>query len=219
MRSLTRVAGTLATGLSSVLVAALLQGCASTEQSVALGVGFATAVGAQAPTHEIQQTYYFGVFDPQGQLPPQMYRIRVHGQASFISFMQFASGWVPAKLIDSLNTTAGFDNAGRASLSQGSNAQLSDLSEGRRLLLFGPQGFREAPKDHRLVIIMGASPEAFFSAIDRTVGKVSAAIEERRNTKLMQKLFRALVTVQADRERLSELRRDLEGKRQEGGQP
>ena len=209
--------GTLAAVLSSVLVAMLLQGCASTEQSVALGAAVATLVGAQSPTHEIQQTYYFGVFDPQDQLPPQMYRIRVHGQASFISSMKFASGWVPAQLVDSLNTTIRFDKNGRAGVSQADASQLSGLGEGRRLLLFGPQGFREAPRDHRLVIVMGSSPEGFFSAIDKTVGKMSEAIEERRNTRLMQKLFRALVIAKADRERLSELRRDLEATKGQGG--
>jgi len=222
MRRTTRAASSLAAGLSIALLAALFQGCATTGQTVALGVGTATVVGAQAPTNEIQQTYYFGVFDPQDQLPPQMYRIRVHGQASFISFMQFASGWVPAQLIDSLSTSASFNNAGRVDISQGNNAQLSDLSEGRRLVLFGPQGFREAPRNHRLVIVMGSSPEAFFSAIDETLGKVSEAIEERRNTNLTQKLFQALVIAKADRERLAELRRDFdiekESRKQKGGE-
>ena len=216
----TKVDSALAAGLSAVLLFTIVQGCATTEQTVALGMGTATFVGAQAPTNEIQQTYYFGVFDPQDQLPPQMYRIRVHGQASFLSFMRFASGWVPAQLIDSLGTSAGFDNAGRVEIRQGDNAQLSNLSTGRRLVLFGPQGFREAPRNHRLVIVMGSSPEAFFSAIDETVGKVSEVIQERRNTNLTKKLFQALVIAKADRERLSELRRDLDNKqepsRQEG---
>ena len=206
----TRVASALAAGLSAVLLMTMVQGCATTEQTVALVVGTATVVGAQAPTNEIQQTYYFGVFDPQDQLPPQMYRIRVHGQASFLSLVRFASGWVPAQLIDSLSTSAGFDNAGRVEISQGDNAQLSNLSMGRRLVLFGPQGFREAPRNHRLVIVMGSSPEAFFSAIDQTVGKVSKVIQERRNTNVTRKLFQALVTAKAERERLSELRRDIQ---------
>ena len=202
--------GGLARGLSVALLVAIFQGCATTEQSVALGVGTATLVGAQAPTNELQQTYYFGVFDPLDQLPPQMYRIRVHGQASFISAMQFASGWVPAQLIDSLSTSASFNDAGRVEISQEDNGQLKGLSTGRRLVLFGPQGFREAPRNHRLVIVMGSSPEAFFSAIDETVGKVSEVVQERRNTNLTKKLFQALVIAKADRERLSELRRDLD---------
>lgn len=210
MRRTTRVTSSLAAGLSIALWAVFLQGCATTEQTVALGAGIATVAGAQAPTNEIQQTYYFGVFDPQDQLPPQMYRIRVHGQASFISFIQFASGWVPAQLIDSLSTSAGFNDAGRVAISQGDNAQLSDLSEGRRLVLFGPQGFREAPRNHRLVIVMGSSPEKFFGAIDETLSKVSEVIEERRNTNLTQNLFQALVVARTDRERLAELRRALD---------
>ncbi len=210
MRRTTPEARSWVAGLSIALLAVLLQGCATTEQTVALGAGIATVAGAQAPTNEIQQTYYFGVFDPQDQLPPQMYRIRVHGQASFISSVRFASGWVPAQFIDSLGTSVNFDDAGRITISQVEDSLLSDLSEGRRLVLFGPQGFRRAPRSHRLVIVMGSSPEKFFRDIDEAVSKISKVIEERRNTNLTQKLFQALVATKADREQLAELRRDLD---------
>ena len=203
----------LAVGLFIAFSVVVFQGCTSTEKSLMLGVGAATVLEGQAPAHEIQQTYYFGVFDPQDQLPPQMYRIRVHGQASFLSATQFASGWVPAQLIDSLNTSASFTNAGRVDVNQENNALLSDLDEGHRLVLFGPQGFRKAPRNHRLVIIMGSSPEEFFKTIKQTVSKVSKVIQERRNTSLTKKLFRALVIAKADRDRLSELRRELEIKK------
>ena len=43
----------------------------------------------------------------------------------------------------------------------------------RRLIMFGPEGFREAPKNHRLVVVMGASPETFFNAVDRALGVVA----------------------------------------------
>ena len=210
MRRTTPEARSWVVGLSIALLAVLLQGCATTEQTVALGAGIATVAGAQAPTNEIQQTYYFGVFDPQDQLPPQMYRIRVHGQASFISLVRFASGWVPAQFIDSLGTSVNFDDAGRITISQVDDPLLSDLSEGRRLVLFGPQGFRKAPRNHRLVIVMGSSPEKFFHDIDEAVSKISKVIEERRNTNLTQKLFQALMVTKADRERLAELRRGLD---------
>ncbi len=207
-RSARLVAGVCALALAGATVS----GCGnlSPTENLVGGAVVATALGAQAPTHEIQQIFYFGVFDPQGQLPAQMYRIRVHGQASFISQMQFASGWVPAAMIDSLGSSAKFGDQGSVGLSQGANSQLSNLSEGRRLMLFGPQGFREAPKDHRLVIVMGATPEGFFGAIDETVGKVSEVMEERRNSALVQKLFQALTAAKADRERLIEVRRDIE---------
>ena len=185
-------------------------GSISPEENFLYGALGVTAVGAQAPSHEIQQIYYFGVFDPQDQLPPQMYRIRVHGQASFISLMQFASGWVPARFVDSLSSNVQFSDEGRIEIKKGDDDLLADLSEDRRLMLFGPQGFREAPKDHRLVIVMGASPEAFFEAMDQTAGKLSEVIEERRNSQLTAKLFQALTLAKADRERLTEFRRALE---------
>ena len=94
------------------LILAGLSACESTEGNVALGIIGATFVGGQAPTHEIEQIYYLGAFDPQGQLPPQVYRVRVHGQASFIGFMRFASGWVHASLIDSLGSSVGFNKEG-----------------------------------------------------------------------------------------------------------
>ena len=37
------------------------------------------------------------------QVPPSVYRVRVKGQASFLSATKFASGWVPADLVDSLS--------------------------------------------------------------------------------------------------------------------
>jgi hypothetical protein len=35
----------------------------------------------------------------------------MHGQASFISFAKFASGWVPAGLVDSLGSNISFNKA------------------------------------------------------------------------------------------------------------
>lgn len=50
-----------------------------------------TLLGARTPANEIEQIYYLGVFDPQEQLEPMVYRVRVHGQASPISGMKFGS--------------------------------------------------------------------------------------------------------------------------------
>src|SRR5437879_5604100 len=75
-----------------------LSGCASPAGTYALGAVGATVLGAQSPNNEIEVIYYLGVFDPQDQLPPTVYRVRVHGQASFISLTKFASGWVRAEL-------------------------------------------------------------------------------------------------------------------------
>ncbi len=92
-----------------ILLSLVHFGCGSIVQNVALTVTGATVVGGHSPSNEIQQIYYLGVFDPHEQLPPTVYRVRVHGQASFISTTRFASGWVRADLIDSLGTSAAFD--------------------------------------------------------------------------------------------------------------
>jgi hypothetical protein len=107
----------------------------------------ATVVGARSPTHEIEQVYYLGIVDPHEQVPTAIYRVTVRGQASFISNTKFASGWAPAELVDSLNSHIGFqeDSAGVSTTQPAGGGQMSRLQTGRRLVLFGPEGFREAP--------------------------------------------------------------------------
>ena len=97
-----------------LLLLSLLPGCGSKAANLALGVGSvvvapAALKGAKVPTDEIAQTYYLGVYDPQGQLPPSIYRVRVQGQSSFLNRTKFASGWVHASLIDSLGTEIAFN--------------------------------------------------------------------------------------------------------------
>ncbi len=171
----------------------------------------ATLLGANSPSQEIQQIYYLGAFDPQGQLPPTVYRIRVHGQASFISFVRFASGWVPAPFIDSLSSSVNFKDqkSTNVTVDKGASETLAKLSTGRRLMQFGPEGFREAPRDHRLVIVMGSSPESFFNAIDSSIGQVAAAQAKQRaetqDNDLSKDLFTALSALQGERTRLQTL--------------
>ncbi len=179
-------------------------------ENMALGTVAATVVGARSPSHEIEQIYYLGVFDPQEQVPPAVYRVRVHGQASFISRTHFASGWVRADLIDTLGTGIEFDKKdGSISIKKGNDDLVSSMQTGRKLILFGPEGFREAPKDHRLVIVMGSSPEAFFNAMDESVSVVSKVMEEQGNTKLSQMLFEALAKIKGERERLTDIKNDV----------
>jgi hypothetical protein len=160
------------------VVAAWLTGCANpwqTNASVAAG----TSVLGLAPTTNILQTYYLGAFDPQGQLPPTIYRVRVQGQSSALSSTKFASGWVRADLIDSLSGRVDMESVsppigptdGAASLTQ------DQRSPDRRLVMFGPEGFREAPKNHRLVIVMGSSPATYFEAMDRALGVIAGVTQ------------------------------------------
>ncbi len=189
-------------------------------ENIVLWTAVGTAIVASSPAQEIEQIYYLGVFDPQEQVPPMVYRIRVHGQASLISNMKFGSGWVPANLIDSLGTNISFKDS-NISIDQESSAKLSSIQTGRRLVLFGPEGFREAPEGYRLVIVMGASPDKFFNAIDRSLGTVSQAIAQQRNEGLSQLLLLALSETKTERIRLDDLEKDVENdlRAQKGGNP
>lgn len=189
-----------------------LAGCDTLEQNIALGAVGATLYGARTPSHEIQQVYYLGSFDPQEQLPPSIYRVRVHGQSAILNTTKFASGWVPAEVVDSLNTHIGFDVNDRkkpnVSITKGEE-DLSKLKTGRRLMQFGPEGFREAPKDHRLVVVMGASPQKFFEGINNALGEVSTLKKERVHSALRTQLFDELITLRNRQQKLDALEKEI----------
>lgn len=195
--------------LSVIVMLLFGNGCTTTEDTIAAGIG-GTALAAHSPTNEIEQIYYLGVFDPQEQVPPTVYRVRVHGQASTISWMRFSSGWVPANVIDSLGTSIHFEKAGGALKIEDSENTSNALPTGRKLVLFGPEGFRQAPKDHRLVIVMGSSPEKFFKAIDTSLGMVSQVKVQHHNSMLRQEMFEALLQLSNERQRLEELAEDTD---------
>jgi hypothetical protein len=198
----------MAAVFAAVVVMFFLPGCATREQNIALGVLGATVLGAQAPSSEIEVIYYLGVFDPQDQVPATVYRVRVHGQASFISQAKFASGWVRAELIDSLSTGGRFENGG-LTVDQSNTLGARTLQTGRRLMMFGPEGFREAPKDHRLVVVMGSNPAAFFQAMDESVGVINDAQAARQNSDLVKKLFQALAQIKNESDRLGDLGKNV----------
>lgn len=184
-----------------LVMASLTTGCNSVPQNVALGAVIGTGVGAIIPGHDIEQVYYLGSFDPQEQVPPALYRVRVRGQASIISWMRFGSGWVPADLIDSLGSSVEINKKdGKITMTKAGQDELSKLTIGRRLMQFGPEGFREVPKDHRLVIMMGANPEDFFKAMDMALGSISQAKLDQDSQVLNGLLFKALTKVQAEKQ-------------------
>ncbi len=201
----------VAIGLLSGVLAAGLPGCTGAAENAALagGIVVGTAILAQSPANEIEQIYYLGVFDPREQVPPTVYRIRVHGQASAISNTKFASGWVKADLIDSLQSKVGFEAEGGGVEVTGAENGGGAIKTGRRLMVFGPEGFRESPTDHRLVIVMGASPQAFFQAIDDSLGVIAEVQQEQLESALAQDLFQELQRVRAERIRLVDLQADL----------
>jgi len=174
------------------------------------GAVAATLLGGGAPTQEMEQIYYLGVLDPQEQLPPTVYRLTVHGQASFLSRMDFASGWVPAQFIDGLNSHVGFKpGTNEVTITQGDTKASESIQPGRHLVLFGPEGFREAPKDHRLVLVMGADPSKFFQAIDESLGVLAQSQCEQLSSEAAQDILATLLELKKERDGLSELKVDL----------
>ena len=201
-------------------LAGLGSGCTTSSDTIGAIIG-GTALLAHSPSNEIEQIYYLGVFDPHEQVPPTVYRVRVHGQASAMSGMKFSSGWVLADVIDSLGTSVNFNGDGAVLSIEESEKLDNALPTGRKLVLFGPEGFRPAPEDHRLVIVMGASPEAFFQAIDESLGAVSEVKFQRQNQELQQEAFKELQQISKERHSLDELARDINadlGERKERGQ-
>jgi len=199
------------TGVVAVVaVPLLLTGCGLDPATRNTLGGLAVGYAGVTPTSNLEQVYYLGVFDPQEQLPPTVYRVRVRGQGSALNFTRYASGWVRAELIDSLSTVAKFDSK---ELDSGVKVTPSEpetkLLTGRRLVMFGPEGFREAPKDHRLVVVMGSSPEKFFQAVDQALGNVAAATQGTGGQDLERGLFREILRLKSERERLDDLRADV----------
>lgn len=193
---------------SALTLITFAAGCASPLQTAGLAVGV-TVAGGRSPAQEIEQVYYLGVFDPEDQVPPSVYRVTVHGQASAISLTKFASGWVPAEIADSLNTQISYNNDGKLEISQQNTNKLG-FQTGRRLMLFGPEGFREAPRNHRLVIVMGTNPSNYFKAVSSVFNQLSGASLQQRNDSVVNKLLLDLAEVGDEKYRLYVLKKDVE---------
>jgi len=207
-------AGNLDAKLLSCALAAIslfFAGCATPEQTAALGVGGVVLAGAQAPTHEVEQIYYLGVFDPEEQIPPSIYRVTVHGQSSFLNTTHFASGWVPASVIDSLSGQVSVDaNANTAaSVTAPDAASQASLNFGRRLVMFGPEGFREAPRNQRLVIVMGSDPSKFFDSVNQALGEMTSVSQVQNNSQIQQQLALAYQFVRNSQQNISEFQLEV----------
>jgi hypothetical protein len=206
-----RLASSFVARLIPLLVlAASVAGC--TLSGLLATVGGATLVGARSPSHELEQIYYLGVFDPDDQVPPSLYRLTVRGQASFISLVKFASGWVPAHLVDSLETRIQFkEKSTELDFSTGDPGRHSKLTPGRRLMLFGPEGFREAPANHRLVIVMGSNADQYFESVEQVLGAVAAAKREQALTPAERQadVIKRLLELSEEQGRLQRIRADF----------
>ncbi len=202
----THLPGWTVSSFVSLAALALTQvaGCSSPGGAVG-GVLLTTGVGARTPANDLEQTYYVGVFDPVGQVPPTVYRLRVRGQASAISSMRFASGWLPAAVVDGLNERVGFDEkTGRVKIEAADKSD-SALSPARRLMMFGPEGFREAPRDHRLAIVMSSSPEKFFELAGESLRVITQAHLEQIDSATSLALLTELQRLRDEQRELDKL--------------
>ncbi len=156
------------------------------------------------PSFDLEQTYYLGSFDPAGQLPPTLYRIRVRGQSSVLNSTKFASSWVPAEVVDALTGSLTLDGkSGSITINKDSGSPGFNVNEsGRRLIQFGPEGFRSAPKGHRLVILMGASPETVEQAFSSALGSVAMAANGASGNAVDREALKALLDMGRDKARL-----------------
>jgi hypothetical protein len=185
----------------------LIAGCANPAQTAGL-IGGGIAAAAVTPSHELEQIYYLGVFDPDEQLPRSVYRLRVHGQSSPLNTTRYASGWVPAKLVDALGSQISINpNNPLAPTMQAAPAgQEVSLDVGRRMVLFGPEGTRVAPAGYRLVIVMGTDPSKFFTAVDQALGNTSEAASQQSNMSIQLSLFGELQALSSSRRKLDALK-------------
>ncbi|HYC76791.1 MAG TPA: hypothetical protein VEI02_04095 [Planctomycetota bacterium] len=182
-----------------------------TGEYVATGAVLGTVALGRTPSHDLEQIYYLGVFDPMEQVPPTLYRVIVRGQASAMSNVKYASGWVPSAVVDTLQTRMFFDPQTGDLQIKGGQAGDVGIKPDRRMFMFGPEGFREAPMDHRLVIVMGADPSAYFEAVDSVLGGLAT---ERAESRAASKANNALVfdrmrSIVRQQERVEGLKREL----------
>lgn len=191
----------------AVLAAGALQGCGT--ENIALRnrqVGGTLAALAMTPNADIEQTYYLGSFDPQDQVPPAVYRIRVRGQSSILNRTRFASSWVPAEVVDALTGSIAFADSSSTSVTAGNGFGRGDgLKVGRGMVMFGPEGFREAPRNHRLVIIMGSDPEQVEQAFASALGTVAIAKFGKSGAGVDQEVMDLLLQLATEKDSLRAL--------------
>jgi len=189
------------------LLALTLSGCDTVAHRNQAVLAAGVAALSVTPSFDLEQTYYLGSFDPAGQLPPTLYRIRVRGQSSVLNNTKFASSWVPAEVVDALTGSLTLDGKnGKVTIGQGGAGVVTGLNDsGRRLMQFGPEGFRSAPKGHRLVILMGASPEMVEQAFSSALGTVAMAANAASGSAVDRQALQALLDMGRDKARLQAL--------------
>lgn len=146
--------------------------------------------------------YYLGIYDAQEQLPQEMYRFRLAGYGNPFTKVKFASGWLPAAMVDPIDSDLSFgSNDGKVSYSStaGDGAR-STFKSFRPFYIFGPEGFRKAPQDHRLCIIMSANPEKIFQMAERFAGRKDESVVRNEQTASFNVTKRQLAAIERMRE-------------------
>ncbi len=133
-------------------------------------------------SQDFRQVYYLGVYDPNEDVTQQLYRVSIQGDTAWYSTVKYASGWAPAEAVDALTGTLTQDQAGVRLSGEGRDVR---LPPGRSLMLYGPEGFRIVPQDHRLVLVMSSDPSEFFKQVQLIAGaKVEADLSGEREVLL-----------------------------------
>ena len=94
----------------------------------------------------------------------------------------------------------------------GDASRQAKLTPGRRLMLFGPEGFREAPANHRLVIVMGSNADSYFESIEKVLGAVAAAKREQALTPEERQgdVIKRLLELSEEQGRIQRLKADFD---------
>jgi hypothetical protein len=185
----------------------VLAGCQNAAQTTASVLG-GTGVGGLTPTNSLEQIYYLGVFDPREQIPQSFYRVTVRGQASAINLdTKFSSGWVPSALIDGLGTNIDTKLNGTDVSGGKTDTRVPELNDPvKRMFMVGPEGIRVSPADHRLVIVMGSSPEGFFEAVDSALGSLAGAEVAASSNKAKESVLAESRRLDAEEAEITQLR-------------
>jgi len=192
--------------LSLLPMAMVLTGCDTIPHRNQAILAAGVVAASVTPSFDLEQTYYLGSFDPAGQLPPTLYRIRVRGQSSMLNQTKFASSWVPAEVVDALTGSAKLDvKSGGVKVERDTDTSFNINDSGRRLMQFGPEGFRTAPKGHRLVILMGSSPEMVEQAFSTALGTVALAANGASGNAVDRDALKALLDMGRDKAQLQSI--------------
>jgi len=112
----------------------------------------------------VKTTHYLGVFDPQEQVPAELYRITIEGNAGVFSKVNYATGWVPANAADLLSVDVRPSQDGKIEIT-GDQSKTVTVGARRQFFEIGPTGVATQPEDGRFVVVMSSNPDYFFKKV------------------------------------------------------